>query len=65
MKSKEVKIIPGYNGKYLINEDGQVWRTTAKGTLARVSESQGRVRLYRNGQVWRPLIKTLVERTFT
>lgn len=59
------KHLPGYNRKYLVREDGTIWRSTDDGWVeVAQSGDPPRVRLYTNGTVERPLVKTVLDRTF-
>jgi hypothetical protein len=59
-----VRLIPGYGGKYLMREDGTLWRQKASGEFVSVSVYAGRVRLYYLGTESRPQISTLYRLVF-
>lgn len=55
--------IPGYDGDYLITPDGVVYSTKWSGPR-KMSTRQGRVCLWQNGKRYRPMVTTLIRRTF-
>lgn len=63
---RELRPIEGYGDKYLVGEDGVIFRND-EDTLTRVAQfgDPPRVTLYRNGKRYQPYVKTLVRRLFT
>lgn len=55
--------VPQTGGDYLVTPGGDVW-STKWGGPRKMSQSKGRVCLWLNGRRWRPMVKTLVARTF-
>lgn len=62
----EIRELPGYGGKYWLDERGRVWRRDGAGELFKCAQhgSPRRVRLYRNGKEERPYVYKLFEQVW-
>lgn len=63
MSGVEIRELPGYDGKYWLDNRGRVWRRDDAGELYKCAQNGAppRVRLYRNGKESRLYVYKLFE----